>query len=108
VQVAEASFHRMHHSSSHKVESPAQHMDESPIHSFMNEDVATNYNALVAYQAPKYRGEPLSMFERQALDKLDTLTDDQNTYFEMAQARFQHLDYQIEGVHKSLTQFFIV
>ena len=44
VQAAEASFHRMHHSSSHRVESPAQpfvqHMDESPIHFFMNEDVA--------------------------------------------------------------------
>jgi len=72
VQAAEASFHRMHHSSSHRLESPAQPsvqpMDESPIHSFMNEGVvATNYNALVAYQAPEYRGEPLSMFERQVL-----------------------------------------
>jgi len=81
VQAAEASFHRMHHSSSHRVESLAQpfvqHMDESPIHSFMNEDVAaTNYNALVAYQAPEYRGEPLSMFEIQVLNRLDTLTDD--------------------------------
>jgi len=55
----------------------------------MNEDVAsTNYNALVAYQAPKYRGEPLSMFERQVLDRLDTLIDDQKTYFEITQARF--------------------
>jgi len=81
VQAAEASFHRMHHSSSHRVESLAQpsmqHMEESPVHSFMNEDVAaTNYNALVAYQAPEYRGEPLSMFERQVLDRLDSLTDD--------------------------------
>jgi len=103
VQAAEASFYRMHHSSSHRVESPAQPfvqpIDESPTHSFMNEDVAaTNYNALVAYQAPEYRGEPLSMFERQVLDRLDTLTDDQKTYFEMTQDRFQHLDYQIEGV----------
>jgi len=99
VQAAEASFHRIHHSSSHRVESPAHHMDESPIHSFMNEDVAaTDYNALVSYQAPEYRGEPLSMFERQVLDRMDTLTNDQKTYFEMTQARFQHLDYQIEGV----------
>ena len=103
VQVAEASYYMMHHSSSHRVESPAQpsmhHMEESPVHSFMNEDVAaTNYNALVTYQAPEYRGETLSMFERQVLDRLDTLTDDQKTYFEMTQARFQHLDYQIEGV----------
>jgi len=37
----------------------------------MNEDVAAkNFNALVAYQAPEYRGEPLSMFERQALQDL--------------------------------------
>jgi len=55
VQAAEASFHSMHHSPSHRVESPTQpsmqHMEESPVHSFMNEDVAaTNYNALVTYQ----------------------------------------------------------
>ena len=80
-------------------------MDESPIHSFVNEDVAaTNYNALVAYQAPEYRGEPLSMFERQVLDRLDTLTNNQKTYFEMTQARFQHLDYQIEGVQEQLAE----
>jgi len=105
VQAAEASFHRMHHSSSHRVESPThpsmQHMQESPVHSFMNEDVAaTNYNALVAYQASEYRGEPLLMFERQVLDRLHTLTNDQKTYFEMTQVRFQHLDYQIEGVQE--------
>jgi len=61
-----------------------QHMDESPVHSFMNEDVATtSHNALVAYYAPEYRGEPLSMFERQVLNRLDTLTDDQKAYYEM-------------------------
>jgi len=53
------------------------HWEELPVHSFMNDDVvATNYNALVAYQAPEYRGEPLSMFERQVLHRFDTLTDD--------------------------------
>jgi len=37
-----------------------QHMDESPVHSFANEDVAaTSQNALVAYQEPVHRGEPL-------------------------------------------------
>jgi len=76
-----------------------QHMDESPVHSFVNEDVvATSHNALVAYQEPVYRGEPLSMFERQVLSRLDTLTYDQKEYYEMTQARFQHLDDQIEGV----------
>ena len=73
----------------------------------MNEDVAAkNYNALVAYQALEYKGEPLSMFERQVLDRLDTLTDDQKTYFEMTQARFQHLDYQLEGVQKQLAELY--
>jgi len=39
-------------------EEHVQHMDESPIHSFVNEDVAaTNYNAFVAYQAPENRGD---------------------------------------------------
>ena len=69
VQVVEASCYEMHHSSSQRVESPAQpfmhHREESPAYSFMNEDVvATNYNALVVYQAPEYRGEPLSIFKR--------------------------------------------
>jgi len=82
-------------------------MEDSPVHSFMNEDVvATNYNALVAYQALEYIGEPLTIFERQVLDKLDTLTDDQKTYFEMTQARFQHLDYQIEGVQEQLAELY--
>jgi len=77
------------------------HKEESLVHSFINEDVAaTNYNALVAYQEFEYRGEPLSMFERQVLHRLDTLSDDQKTYFEMTQARFQHLYYQIEGVQE--------
>jgi len=78
-----------------------QHMDESPAHSFGNEDVvATSQNALVAYQEPVHRGEPLSMFERQVLNSLDTLTYDQKEYYEMTQARFQHLDDQIEGVQE--------
>ena len=48
-----------------------QHMDESPMHSDGNEDVvATSQNALVAYEEPEYRGEPLSMFERQVLNRL--------------------------------------
>jgi len=73
----------------------------------MNKDVpATNSNALVAYQEPEYRGEPLSMFERKVLDRLDTLTNDQKTYFEMTQARFQHLDYHIEGVQEQLAKLY--
>ena len=45
-----------------------QHMDESPVHSSGNEDVAaTSQNALVEYEEPVYRGEPLSIFERQVL-----------------------------------------
>jgi len=73
----------------------------------MNEDVVnTKYNALVAYQAPEYRGEPLSMFERKVLDKLDTLTDDQKTYFEITQVRFQHLDYQLKGVQEQLAELY--
>jgi len=84
-----------------------QHMDESPVHSFMNEDVAaTSHNALVAYHAPEYKGEPLSIFERQVLSRLDTLTYDQKAYYEMTQARFQHLDDQIEGVQEQLVELY--
>ena len=48
-----------------------QHMDESLVHSAEHDDVAaTSQNAMVAYEAPEYRGEPLSMFERQVLSRL--------------------------------------
>jgi len=78
-----------------------QYMDESLVHSSGNEDVAaTSQNLLVAYQEPVHRGEPLSMFERQVLNRLDTLTYDQKEYYEMTQARFQHFDDQIEGVQE--------
>jgi len=47
------------------------HKGDSPAPPSMNEDVAaTNYNALVAYQAPEYRGEPMSMFEIQVYNAL--------------------------------------
>jgi len=82
-------------------------MDESLVHSFENEDVAaTSQNALVAYEEPVYRGEPLSMFERQVLSRLDTLTYDQKAHYEMTQARFQHLDDQIEGVQEQLVELY--
>jgi len=69
----------------------------------MHEDVvANNFNALVAYQALEYRGEPLSSFEREALHHMDTLSADQRTYFEMTQARFQHLDIKLKVFKNNL------
>jgi len=120
VQVAEQSCYKVHHTSSHKMESPAQpsmsqrmrspsmeYRGGSPAPQSMNEDVVTaNHNALVAYQAPEYRGEPMSMFERQVLYRLDVLSDDQKTYFEATQARFQHLDHQIEGIQEQLAELY--
>jgi len=81
VQVAEQSCYEVPHTSSHRMESLADHAGSqrmrspsreyrggSPAPQPMNEDVAaTHHNALVAYQAPEYRGEPMSMFERQVL-----------------------------------------
>ena len=76
-----------------------EYRGDSPAPPSMNEDVvATHYNVLVAYQAPEYRGKPMSMFERQVLHRLDVLSNDQKTYFEATQTIFQHLDHQIEGV----------
>ena len=46
------------------------------------------------------------MFERQVLNRLDTLTYDQKEYYEMTQARFQHLDDQIEGVQEQLAELY--
>ena len=52
-----------------------QNMDASPVHSAEHEDVAaTSQNAMVTYEEPEYRGEPLSMFAGQVLSRLDTLT----------------------------------
>ena len=81
VQAAEQSCYEVHHTSSHRMESPTDHTRSQrrrspsteyrggpPAPQLMNEDVAaTHHNALVAYQAPEFRGEPMSMFERQVL-----------------------------------------
>ena len=40
-----------------------QNMDASPVHSVGHEDVAaTSQNAMVAYEEPEYRGEPLLLW----------------------------------------------
>ena len=84
-----------------------QHIDESPVHSAEHEDVvATSQNAMVAYEEPESRGEPLSMFERQVLSRLDTLTYEQKAHYEMTYARFQHLDDQLEGVQVQLAELY--
>jgi len=45
---------------------------DSPAPQSIHEEAAeTHQNAIVAYQAPEYRGEPLSMFDRQVLYHLD-------------------------------------
>jgi len=73
----------------------------------MNEDAdETPQNALVAYQASEYRGEPLSMFERQVLHRLYAMTAEQRAYFETTQTRFQHLDNQIDGVQLQLADLY--
>jgi len=63
-------------------------------------------NELIAYEAPMNRGEPLSSFERLMLDKTDTLFSVQRAYHEMTEARFQHLDHQIEGVQEHLVELY--
>ena len=120
VQAAEQSCYEVHHTSSHMMESPADHArnqrmrfpsteykEGSPAPQSMNEDVAaTHHNAFVAYQAREYRGEPMSMFERQVLSRLDAVSEEQRTYFEATQARFQHLDHQIEGIQVQLAELY--
>ena len=64
--------------------------DDSPATQSVHEEVATN--VIVAYQSPEYRGEPMSMFERQVLYRLVVMSVEQRAYFETTQARFQHLD----------------
>jgi len=85
------------HAGNQRTSSPsAEARGDSSAPQFVHEEVAAN--AIVAYQTPEYRGEPLSMFERQVLYRLDVMTAEERAYFETTKARFQHLDDQIEGV----------
>jgi len=70
------------------------------------EATATHQNAIVSYQTPEYKGEPLSMFERQVLYRLDAMRAEQSAYFETTQARCQHLNDQIEGVQLQLAELY--
>ena len=78
--------------------------DDSPATQSEHEEVAAN--AIVAYQGPEYRGEPMSMFERQVLYRLDVMSAEQRAHFETTHARFQHLDDQIEGVQAQLAELY--
>ena len=86
VQAAEHSCYVIHpsyrqepsadHARSQRMSSPSFEIrGDSPAPQSMHEEAAaTHQNAIVAYQTPKYRGEPLSMFERQVLYRLDAMT----------------------------------
>jgi len=115
VQAAEHSCYVIHHSygqepsaGSLRTSSPfVEIKGDSPVPQSVHEEAAaTHQNAIVAYQTPKYRGEPLSMFERQVLYLLDAMTAEQRAYFETTQAKFQHLDDQIEGVQLQLAELY--
>ena len=118
VQAAEHSCYVIHHSyrqepsaghaGSHRTSSPSVEIrGDSPAPQSVHEEAAaTHQNAIVAYQTPEYRGEPLSMFERQVLYRLDVMTAEHKAYFETTQARFQYLNDQIEGVQVQLAELY--
>ena len=86
VQAAEHSCYVIHHSyepepsadhaGSQRISSPSVEIrGDSPAPQSMHEEaVATHPNVIVAHQTSEYRGEPLSMFERQVLYRLDAMT----------------------------------
>ena len=78
--------------------------DDSPAAQSEHEEAAAN--AIVAYQSPEYRGEPMSMLERQVLYRLDVMSAEQRAHFETTHARIQHLDNQIEGVQAQLAELY--
>jgi len=43
------------------------------------------------------RGIPFATFERKMLHRRDTMTHEQKDHYEFRDARFQHLDDQVEG-----------
>ena len=96
------------HAGNQRISSPSVEVrGDSPAPQSVHEEAAaTHQNAIVASQTPEYRGEPLSMFERQVLYRLDVMTAEQMAYFETIQARFQYLDDQIEGVQAQLAELY--
>jgi len=86
IQAVEHSCYVIHHSygqepstdhaGSQRISSPfIKIRGDSPAPQSMHEEaVATHQNVIVAYQTPEYRGEPLTMFERQVLYRLDAMT----------------------------------
>ena len=94
VQAAEHSCYVTHHSygqessadhaRSQRISSPSVEIrgDSNAPQSIHEEAAATHQNAIVAYQTLEYRGEPLSMFERQVLYRLDAMTAEHRAYFE--------------------------
>jgi len=117
-QAAEHSCYVIHHSygqeqsanhaGSQRISSPSVEIrGDSPAPQSMHEETAaTHPNAIVAYQTLEYRGEPLSMFERQVLYRLDAMSAEQRAYFGTTQARFHHPDDQIEGVQLQLAKLY--
>lgn len=101
VDVVEASCYEMHN------ETPPLEMNRgAPTYDMNNDSQAHDMSALIAYEAPMYRGEPLSSFEKQMLDMMDTFSTDQRVYYEMTKARFQHLDHQIKGVQEQHVELY--
>ena len=86
VQASEHSCYVIHHSygqeqsaehaGNQRISSPfVEFRGDSPVPQSVHEEAAaTHQNVIVAYQTPEYRGDPLSMFERQVLHRLDVMT----------------------------------
>ena len=77
----------------------AEHEDE-------DEAVPMDDDSPTTQSEHEHRGEPMSMFERQVLYRLDVMSAEQRSYFETTHARFQHLDDQIEGVQAQLVELY--
>jgi len=57
---------------------------------------------MVPYVPLVERSEPLSSFERLMVNKLDFISVTQKEHYERAEARFEHLDKQIEATQEQL------
>jgi len=62
--------------------------------------VAKDYNlqALIPYVPPFERSKMLSSFKRFMVNKLDFISVTQKEHYERVEARFEHLDQQIEAM----------
>jgi len=62
-------------------------------------------HVLVSYEPLVDHGIPISPFERQMINRMDTMTRDKKDHYELCETQFQYLNERIEVVQTQLAEF---